>query len=160
MTIEQVIAAYQDKEDAPCPITDQLVKAGYQQQSGGYIADAIALGMEVDYEKALPSQWWHLMYYCQAQDKTKVFPKSIVCGELIFWMAEAARCVATDELRALADEIIDNNTGTIENPYYQRKQWNARIQKLCFDAIKSFVENKENEHDYITYRHSSSGNQL
>ena len=40
MTIGEVKAFFQDKEQTPCPLTEQLVKAGYQQISGGYINSA------------------------------------------------------------------------------------------------------------------------
>ena len=33
MTIEQVIKLFVDKEETPCPLTERLVGAGYQQKS-------------------------------------------------------------------------------------------------------------------------------
>ncbi len=38
MTIQQVKDYFIDKRQVPCPLTERLVKAGYQQRSGGYIA--------------------------------------------------------------------------------------------------------------------------
>ena len=37
MTIKQVKDYFIEKNDVPCPMTEKLVKAGYQQISGGYI---------------------------------------------------------------------------------------------------------------------------
>ena len=39
MTIKQIISAYSQHEDTPCPLTEKLVTAGYQQTHGGYIYD-------------------------------------------------------------------------------------------------------------------------
>lgn len=90
MTIEQVYNFFKDKEDAPCPITERLVGAGYQQKDGGYIKRAKKEGLEIDYTKNRPSQYWHLMTFCQIRPPQEKFSKTIQCGELIFWMAEAS----------------------------------------------------------------------
>ena len=148
MNTEQILKAYIDKKDVSCPITNRLIMAGYQQEREGYIKYAHELGVEVDYRKALPTQWWHLIKsYCERSESKKLFGKSIVCGELIFWMAEALECVDVNKLNALADEIIksaipkkrrDNNKPPV---IYDRKKWNAVIQELCFDKIVEKVEN-------------------
>jgi hypothetical protein len=80
--------AFSSKENTPCPLTEKLVNAGYQQTSGGYIERARKESIEVNFKKNLPSQYWHLMTYCNSRNETCTFGKSIVCGELIFWMAE------------------------------------------------------------------------
>lgn len=144
MTVEQLVCIYKDKKEVPCPITERLIKAGYQQESGGYISYAKETGMEVDYTKAQPSQWWHLIEsYCNRSDSEKVFGKRIKCGELIFWMAEVLNCVSVDELNSLADEIIQNsiqNKRKSSKPKYNRRIWNKKIQDLCFDKILDKVE--------------------
>ena len=49
MTIEQVIKLFVEKEETPCPLTERLVGAGYQQKDGGYIKNAKKQGKEIDY---------------------------------------------------------------------------------------------------------------
>ena len=122
MNIRQVKEFYKDKENTPCPLTDKLISSGYKQTSGGYIKIAKEKGIKN------PTQYWHLMNYCDMVDENKTFSKSIVCGELIFWMAEVSGAVPKQELESLLNEII---TGNIKD----RKKWNKRIQEVCFDSI-------------------------
>ena len=77
MTIEQVKEFFIDKELAPCPLTEKLVKAGYQQVRGGYINRAKKEGMLVDYKKNSPSQYWHLMTYCDSRNGKKRSAKAL-----------------------------------------------------------------------------------
>lgn len=151
MTVGQVKQAYRDKEHTPCPITEKLIKAGYQQMSGGYIQNAKKdKDVEVDYKKAQPTQYWHLFesYFAKEHitDDTP-FGKKVVCGELIFWMAEVLGCVEESELDDLCNEIINNPTSCEKEPLYKgerpiycRKKWNKAIQDLCFDKIAAAVE--------------------
>ena len=44
MTIKQVKSTYSSHEHTPCPLTEKLVAAGYQQTHGGYIDKAKTLG--------------------------------------------------------------------------------------------------------------------
>lgn len=144
MTIEQVRNYFIDKENVPCPLTEKLVKAGYQQTSGGYIERAISEGIEVDYKQNMPSQYWHLMSYCNSRDPKATFCKGIVCGELIFWMAEASACVNWKDLQNLLEQIITNSDNSQDGkPLYDRKKWNKEIQDLCFDKITYQVEMSE-----------------
>lgn len=146
MTIEQIRKAYQDKEHVPCPITERLVKAGYQQEKDGYIGYAHNKGKEIDYRKSLPTQWWHLLKaYCDQSD-SNAEPNRIQCGELIFWMAEVLECVGADELNNMANRIIksakpkerrDKSKPQVE---YERRKWNMEIKNLCFDSIVKKVE--------------------
>lgn len=125
-----------DKEHAPCPLTEKLVKAGYQQKSGGYIDRARKEGIIVDYTQNSPSQYWHLMTYCESRDGYKTFSKSIVCGELIFWMAEVSGFVDVTTLEQLVNQIIqsaDHSKGY--RPIYDRVKWNHIIQDVCFERI-------------------------
>lgn len=141
MTIEQVYHFFKDKEDVPCPMTERLVGAGYQQKDGGYIKRAKKEGLEIDFTKNRPSQYWHLMTFCQIRPPQEKFTKTIQCGELIFWMAEVSGSVPSDVLEKMVDAII---TGAIgydgDRPIYDRRHWNKEIQRLCFDAIKATVE--------------------
>lgn len=141
MTIEQVIKCFVHKEETPCPLTKKLVGAGYQQKDGGYINRARKEGLEIDYKRNLPSQYWHLMSYCYSRHPQEPFRKSIVCGELIFWMAEVSESVPIEKLEKLVEKIT-HTAITVEgdHPIYDRKFWNKEIQTLCFDAIKLTVE--------------------
>jgi hypothetical protein len=141
MAIEQVIRLFVDKEETPCPLTERLVGAGYQQKDGGYIKRARKEGLEIDYTRNLPSQYWHLMSYCYSRHPQEPFRKSIVCGELIFWMAEVSNSVPEADLRKLVDVITCSVISEGDRPIYDRTRWNKEIQKLCFDAIKAKVEN-------------------
>ena len=135
-TIEKVRSFFLDKENKPCPLTEKLVKAGYQQVSGGYIDRARKENIVVDYCQNSPSQYWHLMSYCEANNPSKVFPRSIVCGELLFWMAEVSESVSKSELKLLLDSIITSPISSDgKRPIYDRKKWNGLIHKLCFDSI-------------------------
>ena len=87
MTIQYVKEYFLDKKLIPCPLTEELVIAGYQQVSGGYIDRAKKSGIKVNYKDNAPSQYWHLMTYCDSRDGDIHFSNNIVCGELIFWMA-------------------------------------------------------------------------
>lgn len=135
-----------------CPITEQLIKAGYQQTGGGYIAKAKEAKIEVDYKKALPTQSWHLIdCYCDNKADNIQFTKKIICGELIFWMAEVLECVEKSELTNLCNEIIENpipcekrEENSDKRPVYCRKKWNKAIQDLCFDKIVEAVETEYN----------------
>lgn len=133
MNVYQVRKFYELKKEVECPITSRLVKSGYQQKRNGYIKYAHEQGVEVDYTKAKPSQWWHLINsYCNRTNSDKKFTKRIQCGELIFWMAEVAKCVSISELNQLADTIINNKV--------DRKTGNKLIRNKCFDNIVKKVE--------------------
>ena len=141
MTVDQVKEYFIDKKDEPCPLTKKLVKAGYQQISGGYIDRAKREGLLVDYTKNSPSQYWHLMSYCDSRNGNKPFSKNIVCGELIFWMAESSGVVDSQSLELLANQIIgsvDFSKG--KRPLFDRKTWNSKIQEVCFEKIQLDVE--------------------
>ena len=149
MNIKQILEFYYDKKDTPCPETEDLIKSGYQQERGGYIAKAKALGMEVDYKKALPTQWWHLIEsYCVEAELDKIFPRSIKCGELYFWMAEVSGVLTREELIDLKKQAIasckvlkrrNNNL-----PPLDTSKGNLIIRERCYDKIKEFIENLEN----------------
>ena len=131
MTIEQVIEFYIHKEETPCPLTEKLVNAGYQQKNGGYIKRAQQNGKEIDYSRNLPSQYWHLMTFCYSRPPFEKFTKTIQCGELILWMAEVADCVSKSLMSDLVDDIIKNPINNdAGRPIYDRRYWNIVIQRL------------------------------
>ncbi len=150
---------YNDKKNKECPLVEKLIKSGYQQERGGYIKYAYEhkSEVEVDYRNAEPNQWWHLIKsYCDRTNKDKNFPKSIKCGELIFWMAEVGECVEKKELENLVDNIIASGTPVNrkndQKPKfkYDRKKWNEEIHNLCFDKIVKVVESKLFDHIEMT----------
>ena len=143
MTIGEVKAFFQDKEHTPCPLTEQLVKAGYHQVCSGYIDRAKWRGVSVNYKENSPSQYWHLMTYCYRRRADMPFTKSVVCGELIFWMAEASGVVEKEQLERLANQIIEStDLSTGVRPIYDRIKWNRKIQDLCFDGLLKMVINE------------------
>ena len=154
MTVGQVKKVYKDMENKSCPIAEKLIKAGYQQLRCGYIKTAKKNNETVDYKQALPTQYWHLFHsYFKVGTINELpsnnkFTKRVVCGELIFWMAEVLDCVDKAELEALCNEIINNpipdKTCTRgpnkDRHFYNRRKWNKAIQDLCFDKIVEKVE--------------------
>jgi len=140
MTIKQVKSIYSSHEHTPCPLTEKLVAAGYQQARGGYIDKAKRLSMEIDHLSNKPSQYWHLMSYCETKKEDDRFTKSVVCGELIFWMAEVLDCVPKEQLEDLVNKITSSRIHVSNGRYiYDRRHWNKEIQKLCFDSIADAI---------------------
>jgi len=140
MNIRQVKEFFKNKKDVPYPLTERLIKAGYQQTSGGYIDLAKKRGLTVDYTKAEPTQYWHLVEeYAPSIPENRAFSKSIVCGELIFWMAEVSKAVPKDKLEELLERIIADGDKSTTPPKYDRVKWNKEIQKVCFDAIANNI---------------------
>ncbi|MBQ7634033.1 MAG: hypothetical protein IJS89_00470 [Bacteroidaceae bacterium] len=88
--------------------------------------------MVVDYRQHQPNLYWHLMTYCNSKKPNDKFGKSVVCGELIFWMAEVSKAVSTKDLQELLSSIIEETS--------ERKRWNKEIQKLWFDKIADIIE--------------------
>ena len=141
MNIRQVKEFFEDKENALCPLTERLIKAGYQQTGGGYIDLEKKRKITVDYTKAEPTQYWHLTEeYIPSVPEDKIFSKSIVCGELIFWMAEVSKAVPEEKLEELLEQIVADGDKSVTPPKYNRIKWNKEIQNLCFDAIVKNVE--------------------
>ena len=136
MTIKQVKDYFIDKKNVACPLTEKLVKAGYQQISGGYIDRAKRKGVLVDYKENSPSQYWHLMTYCDSRSSERPFSKSVICGELILWMAEVSGAVDKDSLERLVNHIVESADHTRGiRPIFNRIKWNREIYNLCFARI-------------------------
>ena len=74
-------------------------------------------------------------------NESDIFGKSIICGELIFWMAEVLNCVPKTEMESLLNKIIASGTA-VKNGIivYDRKRWNKEIQNLCFDKIANKIK--------------------
>lgn len=141
MNICQVEAFFKDKKDTPCPLTERLIKAGYQQTGRGYIKIAREQGRTVDYTKAEPTQYWHLVEeYCPSRNGSDTF--SVSCGELIFWMAEVSDAVPKSDLEKLSNRIIASvvKTQPLSKPKYDRRKWNQEIGDVCFDKVINVVE--------------------
>ena len=127
MDNRQVRRFFIDKEDVPTPLCDALIAGGYRQKRGGYIDYAKESGVEN------PSQYWHLIESWSGRSAPdKVFGRSIVCGELIFWMAEASRAVSPQVLERLKDDALRDPDN--------RSRGNTLIGDVCFDAIARVVE--------------------
>lgn len=95
----------------------------------------------VDYRKAVPTQYWHLIEeYCPSVNKDKSFNKSVVCGGLILWMAEVSKAVPEEKLEELLERIIVDGDKRVTPPKYNRIKWNKEIQNLCFDAIGTIID--------------------
>lgn len=147
MNTKQLYDFFCDKKETPCPYTDELIKRGYQQDSDGYIQRAIEEGLEVDYRKALPSQWWHLIKsYCKNTSDDKEFPRSIRCGELYFWMAEVSGVLDEDQLKDLTERAINVcpivNRRNNKLPPLKTADGNIIIRDECYSKLKKFFDNK------------------
>lgn len=124
----QVRRVFKDLEHAPKPLTDKLVSSGYRQKSKGYITEAKKYGIEN------PTQYWHLIHsWSGTRNPEQPFDRRIVCGELIFWMAEASGAVPYEELAELLNDVL-------ERPK-DRRRGNKLIQNACFDRLVVLVEN-------------------
>ena len=150
MNVEQIRAFFEKKKDIPCPLTKELITSGYQQRKGGYIKYAKEYSkenpnerIEVDYSKAQPNQWWHLIRsWCDRSDSKLNFTRRIRCGELYFWMAEVSGVFTTAELIGLKERalsIAKSNTNDGIMPLRTAKS-NPIIRDYCFDRIREAVE--------------------
>lgn len=80
------------------------------------------------------------MTYCDSRDGSKPFSRSVVCGELLFWMAEASGTVDSQVLKHLANQIIESADFSRGNrPVFDRMKWNREIYNLCFDRILHII---------------------
>ena len=147
MTKKQVYDFFIYKKDTPCKLTEELIKSGYQQASGGYIKKAKEEGIIVDYKIAEPTQWWHLIEsYCEdvESNPNAKFTRRIRCGELYFWMAEVSGCFTRRELETLLDEAmrmaekVDHKNKLI--PPLKTAKSNTYIRDYCFERIMECVE--------------------
>ena len=144
VTIGEVKSFFEGKEQESCPLTEKLVKAGYQQISGGYIDTAKWRWIKVSYKENSPSQYWHLMTYCKRRNPEKPFSRSVICGELIFWMAEVSGAVDKAILEKLLCQIVESaDLSRGKRPVYDRMKWNREIYNLCFDRIMCLIRQEQ-----------------
>lgn len=116
-------------ENAPCPLTNELVTGGYRQKPGtnGYIDTAKEEGIEN------PTQYWHLIKcWAKKSKEDEEFNRRIQCGELIFWMAEVSEAVEIEKLEELKNDILGKYLNN-------RIKGNRKIQEVCFDQIVNKV---------------------
>ncbi len=150
MNAGQIRKFYEGKKEVSCPKTEELIKAGYQQRSGGYIKYAVEYSkkhpedkIEVDYKIASPNQWWHLIKsWCDRRKPELTFSKSIRCGELYFWMAEVSGVFKEEELENLKNnalELATKNTTDGKMPLNTAES-NVMIRDFCFERINAAVE--------------------
>lgn len=146
-TVEQIKKFYENKKDLHCPITEEFIKLGYQQERGGYINYAYEQEIEVDFSKAKPTQWWHLIKsYCDRTDLKKTFPRSITCGEMYIWMAEVSGAFENKELEDLAKRALDMATKVNRKnknlpPLKISAKGNKMIRDYCYDRIMDRILN-------------------
>ena len=101
-------------KDEQYPITNEYVEL-YQQESGGYIANALKAGLVVDKAQHLPSQKWHyfeswlyatidegMMWDASASDRSY---GKFSCPELLLWIIEATG-VDTEKVREAKDIAV------------------------------------------------------
>lgn len=139
MNLAQVKAFFIDKENTPCPLTNELIARGYKQKTGGYVSYLRKKGWS---DEQVYNQYNHLIYSWVEQwelegKQEAPFGKSITCGELIFWMAEVSQAVSKEELRKLKDYVLEE----FETKKQTRGQLNKVIQDVCFDKIVNTVLN-------------------
>lgn len=114
-------------ENAPCPLTNELVTGGYRQKSGGYIETAKKEGVENS------TQYWHLIKcWAKKSKEDDEFNRRIQCGELIFCMAEVSEAVEIEKLEELKKCILGKYLNN-------RRKGNRKIQEACFDQIVNKV---------------------
>lgn len=70
MTIKQIVSAYKSHQATPCPLTERLVGAGYQQTIGGYIDRAKELSIKINYRSI--QNGTHFSYPEKSQFKTQM----------------------------------------------------------------------------------------
>ncbi len=114
-------------KDEQYPITNEYVEL-YQQESGGYIANAIKAGLTVDKAQHLPSQKWHyfeswlyptieegLAWDAPAASKSY---SNFACPELLLWIIEATGVDSAKVTEA-------------KNIAIEGKQNGTRVQTIC-----------------------------
>ncbi len=129
MTFGQVKSFYESKENSPCEITTYLIKGGFHQRYGtGYLSNVKS--------GDIPSQWQHIMSYCLEKEENKAYPFT-PCGELLFWMAEISNAVSPQDLKKLAEKIVENE------PKKNRRIRNSEIKELCWQKIKLKIDSSQ-----------------
>ena len=84
MTIQQVREFFLDKKLMPCPLTEELVFAGYQQVSGGYIDRAKKSGIKVNYKDNAPPNIGILCPIAIVEIEESLSIRELFVGNLFF----------------------------------------------------------------------------
>jgi len=117
MTLNEFCDFFKDKKEH-YQQSDNFVKKGYGQVSGGYIDCAKCKKIEVDSTNAEPNQKWHLLesYYREENGRSdaKRCYGYLLCPELLLWIAEAAGFDITDVAQE-AMQIIDDRSKAARN---------------------------------------------
>ena len=72
----------------------------------------------------------------ESRKAEKPFSTSVICGELILWMAEVSGAVEKSQLEKMVNQIVESADLSRGNkPVYDRRKWNREIYNLCFDRI-------------------------
>ena len=132
------------------PITNEYVEL-YQQESGGYIANALKAGLVVDKAQHLPSQKWHYFeswlyptieegMSWDASASNRSYGK-FSCPELLLWIIEATG-VQTEkviEAKNIAIEGKQNGTGvsTICANIRAAVPFNTYLRPLIIDFLEN-----------------------
>lgn len=130
MHLPEVASYFGDKENADCPLTNELIQSGYKQERSGYVKYFRDKGWA---DEKIYHQYNHLIYSWVEQSKSDgkpnaTFGKTIVCGELLFWMAEVSHAVDEQELRELKNRVL----AEFHAKKATRKELNKEIQRVCF----------------------------
>ncbi|MBR3680572.1 MAG: hypothetical protein IKL79_01035 [Clostridia bacterium] len=157
-------------KDEQYPITNEYVEL-YQQESGGYIANAIKAGLIVDKAQHLPSQKWHyfeswlyptleegMLWDASASDRSY---GKFSCPELLLWIIEATGVDAEKvrEAKDIAVEGKQNGTkvATICASIRAAVPFNTYLRPLIIEYLEN---NPANYKDYGLTANSDSAYQL
>lgn len=137
-------------KDEQYPITNEYVEL-YQQESGGYISNALKAGLVVDKTQHLPSQKWHyfeswlyttidegMMWDASASDRSY---GKFSCPELLLWIIEATG-VDSEKVREAKDIAIagkQNGTGvsTICASIRAAVPFNTYLRPIIIDFLEN-----------------------
>lgn len=152
MTIEQLSIILDKLKKKECPLTDELVKSGFQQKvaNDGYTKNArnSTPEIEVDFTRALPTQEWHFKesFYANTDDTNQEFVNKYSCGEFLFWLAEKLDVCPKDSikysnLRNLLDEVKETmkfkNDVIHPDNLLNKSDGNQLIREQCWNGIES-----------------------
>ena len=137
-------------KDEQYPITNEYVEL-YQQESGGYISNALKAGLTVDKSQHLPSQKWHyfdswlyatieegMLWDASASDRSY---GKFSCPELLLWIIEATG-VETEkviEAKNIAIEGKQNGVGvsTICRSIREAVPFNTYLRPIIIEFLEN-----------------------
>ena len=143
-------------KDEQYPITNEYVEL-YQQESGGYIANAIKAGLVVDKSQHLPSQKWHyfeswlyatieegMSWDASASDRSY---GKFSCPELLLWIIEATGVDSAKvrEAKDIAVQGKQNGTGvsTICASIRAAVPFNTYLRPIIIEFLENNPANYE-----------------